>query len=206
MITSGLLGALQEDGRTPGIDDFVELRLTNRKLSVQGFQIGWFTVVKPTEPFLVPILNYLTNDSWEEISCKGGAAGTPLLHFAQYGSGALYVLVIPDNFSDLYSLPLEVLNRIKEIVNGHLPVRLEAPAQVALFAYDNDTWIAESFRDEAVEARLVVDVKFNGLEDLLSGEVLSGEELLDWRGQKTGQRGFAFPLKPHSWRAFRGRA
>jgi hypothetical protein len=116
----------------------------------------------------------------------------------------LYVLVIPDNYDDLYSLPAEVLTRIKELVAKDLPVRLEAPGQVALFAYDNDAWIAESFRDEALEARLVVDEKFTRLEDLLSGETLSGEELLDWRGQKTGQRGFSFTLKPHSWRAFRG--
>jgi len=204
VVTSGLLKALQESGRS--LDDIVELRLTDRKINALNFQTGWFTVVSAAQPILMPILQYLTNDSWEEISGKAGAAGSPLLHFAQYGAGRFYVLVIPDNFSDLYHLPQEVLTRIKEIVTGHLPARLEAPAEVALFAYDNDTWIAESFRDEAFEARLVVDAKLNGLEDLLTGEVLTGEALKDWLGQETGWRGFTFPLKPHSWRAFRGKA
>jgi hypothetical protein len=204
VVTSGLLKALQDSSRS--LDDIVELRLTERKLSAQTFQIGWFTLVATEQPILMPILQYLTNDSWEEISAKAGAAGAPLLHFAQYGPGKFYVLVVPDNFSDLYHLPSEVLTRIKEIVSGHLPARLEAPALVALFAYENDTWIAESFRDEAVEARLVIGEKFALVEDLLSGEVLSGEALLDWRGQETGWQGFAFSLKPHYWRAFRGKA
>jgi hypothetical protein len=202
VVTSGLLHVLQESGR--GLDDIVELRMTHRKLSASEFQTGWFTVARAERPILVPIIHYLTNDSWEEISCRGGTSGTPLLHSAGYGGGMLYVLVIPDSYDDLYALPPEVLTRIKELVAKDLSARLEAPSQVALFAYDNDAWIAESFRDETVEARLVVDAKFTGLEDLLSGETLSGEELLDWRGQKTGQRGFSFTLKPHSWRAFRG--
>ena len=45
---------------------------------------------------------------------------------------------------DLYSLPAEILNVIRGVVTGGLPVRLEAPAQVSLFVYDNIKFIVES--------------------------------------------------------------
>jgi len=60
----------------------------------------------------------------------GRCHGYPLLHSAQYGGGTLYVLTIPDNFSDLYRLPAEVLTRVKETLLRDLYVRVESPAQV----------------------------------------------------------------------------
>jgi hypothetical protein len=209
VITSGLLRALQE--MTPsqelGIKEIVELEYTNRKQITRDFLIGWNRagwnkIYSANQPILVPRINYLTNDSWEEISCMGGTTGTPLLHSTQYSRGRLYVLTIPDNFNDLYVLPIEVLTRIKEIVANDLFVQLDAPAQVALFAYDNDTFIVESFRDDLVDARLVLDDRFTQVVDILSGEVFSGEEFLDWRGQKTGKTGYAVTIKPHSFRVF----
>jgi hypothetical protein len=210
VITSGLLRALQEI--TPrqelGIKDIVELEYTNRKQITRDFLIGWNRagwnqIYSASRPILVPRINYLTNDSWEEISCMGGTTGTPLLHSAQYGRSRLYVLTIPDNFDDLYVLPIEVLTRIKEIVAKDLFVQLDAPAQVVLFAYDNDTFIVESFLNDLVDARLVLDSSFAQVRDILSGEVLSGEDFLDWQGQKTGKRRYAVSIKPHSFRVFK---
>jgi hypothetical protein len=204
------LRALQEI--TPrqelGIKDIVELEYTNRKQITRDFLIGWNRagwnqIYSASRPILVPRINYLTNDSWEEISCMGGTTGTPLLHSAQYGRSRLYVLTIPDNFDDLYVLPIEVLTRIKEIVAKDLFVQLDAPAQVVLFAYDNDTFIVESFLNDLVDARLVLDSSFAQVRDILSGEVLSGEDFLDWQGQKTGKRRYAVSIKPHSFRVFK---
>jgi hypothetical protein len=154
---------------------------------------------------LVPKINYLTNDSWEEISCMGGTTGSPLLHVAQYGRGTLYILNIPDNFDDLYVLPLEVLTRIKETVTKDLFVRLESPAQVALFIYDNDTIIVESFLDDDVDVRLVLDECFTQLRDILSGEIFSGKALLNKDGHRMGKTGYAVSIKPHSFRVFRAK-
>jgi hypothetical protein len=199
VITSGLLQALQGKG----IEDIVELEVTNRVQTSRDFLIGWNSVYASSQPILVPRINYLTNDSWEEVSCLGGAAGTPLLLSAQYGGGTLVVLTIPDNFADLYHLPAEVLNRIKQVVANDLFVRLEAPSQVALFVYDNDTFIVESFRDEPVEARLVVEERFSQVQDVISGEVFMGEPVLNWFGQPTGRWAAPLSLKPHSLRVFR---
>jgi hypothetical protein len=199
IITSGLLRELQGKG----IEDIVELRYTDRKLSTKQFLIGWNQVYTADEEILVPQIEYLTNDSWEEISCMGGVTGSPLFHSADYGNSKLYVLTIPDNFGDLYRLPAEVLTRIKVTVTQDLPVRLEAPSQVALFVYDNGTFIVESFRDENANVRLVLADTAGQIEDILTGEKLSGEELLDWFGKKTGKKAFAASIKPHSFRVFR---
>ena len=135
----------------------------------------------------------------------GGTTGSPLLHVAQYGRGTLYILNIPDNFDDLYAFPLEVLTRIKEIVTKDLFVRLEAPAQVALFVYDNNTFIVESFLDDDVDTRLVLDERFTQIRDILSGEVFSGESLLNQGDHGTGKTGYAVSIKPHSFRVFRAK-
>jgi hypothetical protein len=145
----------------------------------------------------------LTNDSWEEISGLTRTTGHPLLHSASYADGTLYILTIPDNFDDLYKLPAEVLARIRSVLAGDLYVRVDGPAKVALFVYNNDTFIIESFLPETVEVRMIVDESIRALCDALSGETLSGQPILDWRGQSTGEIGFEAAVHPHSFRVFR---
>jgi hypothetical protein len=202
VVTSGLLRALQGQG----FEEFVELECTDHKQTTRDFLMDKSHIYSASRPILMTRINYLTNDSWEEISCMSGTTGTPLLHVAKYGRGTVYILNIPDNFDDLYALPAEVLTRIKELVTKDLFVRLEAPAQVALFIYDNETVIVESFLDEAVDARLVLDDSFSQIQDLLSGEIFPGADLPGEVGQPIGKRGFAVSIKPHSFRVFRAQA
>ena len=199
VITSGLLRALQDRG----LSDIVEMECTDRKQTSREFLIGWDNVYSASRPILVPIIHYLTNDSWEEITCLGGTTGTPLLHYADYGLSKLYMLTIPDNFDDLYALPREVLNRIREVITRGLFVRLEAPSQVALFLYYNDIFIVESFLDHSADICLVVDEFHSSVQDVLSGEMLAGEDLRDGYDQKTAKRGYAMTLRPHSFRVFK---
>lgn len=198
VITSGLLRSLQNRG----LRDLVELEHTDRKALVQDFQIGWFQFAHADKPILIPQIAYLTNDSWEEISAKSGYNGYPLLHSAKYASGMLYVLTIPDNFCDLYALPEPVLARIQQTLLKDLFVRLSSPSQVALFVYDNQTLIVESFHDEAVEVKISLDKALGQPIDLLSQVVLTAEEVTDWRGQPSGQMSFAVTIQPHSYRVF----
>jgi hypothetical protein len=199
VITSGLLQKLQDRG----LGDVVEMELTGRKMSTDTFLMDWRTVSHSTQPILVPHIRYFTNDSWEEISCQAGVAGTPLLHSAQYGGGRLFVLVIPDHPGDLYKLPREVLSRISRALTSGLPVRIDSPSQVALFVYDNNHVIVESFRDEAVDLDIVLDNSANPLLDVLSGERLVSQEILGFRGQPTGKKATSLTLKPHSFRLLR---
>jgi hypothetical protein len=208
MITSGLLKALQ--GR--GIEDIVELRYTDKKAITKRFwhRRGFWgrhgTVYESPSEILIPQIEYLTNDSWEEMSCLASGIGYPILHSADYANSRLYVLTIPDNFGDLYNLPAEVLMQIKEVLMRDLYVRVDGPSQVALFVYDNDTFIVESFLPESVDIRIVADKRVNKLRDLLSDEVLSGQVVSTqprW-GRQMGPKKIVFDIKvkPHSYRVF----
>ena len=122
-----------------------------------------------------------------------------MLHSASYGNSTLYVLTIPDNFNDLYYLPAEVLTRIRKTVAKDIYVYLDAPAKIALFVYDNDTFIVHSFLDESADIGLVLDSRFTQLKDLLSDEVLSSTD----KAQDDNKNRFSLTIKPHSFRVFR---
>jgi len=202
IITSGLLGVLQNQG----LDDIVELKYTNRKALVNEFMIGRMRTVQSKDKILIPQIHYLTNDSWEEITCMDGPNGWPILHSADYAGGKLFVLTIPDNFSDLYQLPPEVWKRIKQTLMADLYVRVDGPAKIALFAYDNHTFIVESFLAEDSAIDILVDPRFSEITDMLSGDTLEGESIKSktYWGFKIGEdkTKFSLSIKPHSFRIF----
>ena len=141
--------------------------------------------------------------------------GWPMLISAGYAKGTLYVLTIPESFTDLYNLPAGVLSRIKDTLTRELPVRVDGPGKVSLFVYDNGTFIVESFLDEPVDVGVTVARQAAGLHDVLSDEVLAparggagGPRMggFGGRGPNAGPRTtFTVPLKPHSYRVFQCR-
>lgn len=205
VITSGLLGALQDRG----LGDIVEMRRSDRKALVKDFTAGFGGSYHSDQPIIIPQIDYLTNDSWEDASAIDGWMGWPMLHEADYSKGKLFVLTIPDNKANLYDLPPELLNRIRQSLAQDMFVRVEGPSKVALFAYDNATFIVESFRDAPVDIGLVVKGKV--LTDLQTREVLSGETISApanafaraWIPSDEGKSRFKLVLKPHSFRAFK---
>lgn len=198
VITSGLLRVLQDQGLT----DIAEIEVTPNKALVQEYLIGWFNVYSIDRPMLIPHIRYYTNDSWEEVSALGGVTGYPIFHSAQYAHSHLYILTIPDNFSDLYRLPAEVLNRIRRTITQELYVHLEGPSQVCLFVYDNDTWIVHSFLDTPAAVQIITDERIRQFKDVSSAETFAGTAELDWRGQPTSQLKTEITIPPHSFRVF----
>lgn len=201
IITSGFLRAMQGKG----LDDIVELRYTDRKALVTDFRAGWMMNAKSEKPVLIPQINYLTNDSWEEISATNGATGWPILHRAQYSKAYLYVLTIPDNFSDLYQYPTQVLNRIRALAMQNMDVKLEGPSKVSIFNYDNGTFILQSFRDEPVTVKIIAKESIKVLHELTDQTILSGiQETHKYSRNKPAvvEQVFEITLKPHSYRAF----
>jgi hypothetical protein len=202
MITTGLLRALQGKG----IEDVVELRSTDKKVLTKEFVVGWQSDWPVSEAVLIPQIQYLTNDSWEDISCIASGSGWPILHQARYASGSLFVLTIPDNFGDLYNFPAEVLNRIRRVMSQDLKVRVEGPAQVSLFLYDNGTFIVESFLPENVNIKIVTDRQISKINNLLSGEEIAGKAAPAsqiWGREKEETTAFDVTIKPHSYIVFR---
>lgn len=196
-ITAGFLRAMQGKG----IESIVDLEYTDRKAFVSGFMTGG-QIVNVSKPILMQQVMYKTNDSWEIVSGMDGGLGWPLLHRDAYSKGNVYLLVVPDNFADLYNLPVQVLNSIRQnLTQRAVPVRIQGPANVSLFIYDNNTFIVESFSDEDVD--ITVLCQSEGLKDLLSGDEVSGSRVMSWGRSTSNERSFRVHLKPHSYRVFK---
>ncbi len=209
IITSGLLHALQ--GR--GIDDIVELRYTDHHVLAQDFATGFGAGDRtPLGPeagghgILFPQIRFLTNDAWALVSARENGNGYPLLLMDRYAKGVLYVWTIPDNFRNLYLLPPAVTSAFKDVVMHGFFVRIDGPSQVALFAYDNDTFIVESFLDHEADVKVSVAGGVTRLHDVVTGEDLSGEAPAPPAGGLTADRtprtAFFVHLPPHSYRVF----
>ena len=193
MITSGLLKALQGKG----IEDIAELECTGQKASVHEFP-GRGGGVKIDTDILIPEIRYPTNDAWEIITTATKSIGYPLLLQASYAKGTLYVLTIPDNFGDLYNLPPQVLNQIRTVIAGDLPVRLIGPSRTGLFVYDNHTFIVENFAapgGDAVAISAVTGNRYKQLVDVVTGERISGHASGD-------AMAFDLTLPPATYRVF----
>jgi hypothetical protein len=210
VITSGLFRALQGKG----IEDIVEARCTDRKIVAHQYTSGYgagFSLPfgSPQEgEILFPEIDFFTNDSWALVRALAGGRGYPLLFMNRYSNGVLYVWTMPDNFNDLYRMPSEVTGLITSYFMGGFPVRLEAPGQVALFAYDNNTFIVESYRDTETVANVFVSQYGAKLRNILNGETLTGKigSVLARRGGRGDSdvpyTSFNVHLAPHSYLVF----
>ena len=206
VITSGLLRALQGKG----IEDIVELQCTGRKALAQsyigGFGSGTGLALDQdsSSEILFPEIGFFTNDAWALVRALAHGKGYPLLLMDRYSQGILYVWTMPDNPNDLYRLPQSVIAAFKDHLMEGFPVRLDAPSQVALFAYDNNTFIVESFLPGEAQAKLSILDDSAHLRNLVTGEVLAGEKPLPTSGRfhpNDGARRISFNLKlpPHSY-------
>ena len=209
VITSGLLNALQGKG----IENIVELQVTGRKVALRDF-IGAYGAgrgVNLNEPNAVntgivfPDIRFYTNDSWPLIRGVADAYGVPVLLLNRYSRGVLYVLNIPDNPGDLYELPQPVMKAIRGYLQADFPVRLDSPARVSLFAYDNDTFVVESFRSQPATVGVFVTGGHTKLHDVLTGEEVSAGAAGAAQGGPPGEAprtAFNVQIPPHSYRVF----
>ncbi len=203
VITSGLLKALEDRG----IQDIAELRYSDRKASVHKFKAGWGEIVESEKTMIIPEILYLTNDSWENVSAIDGPNGWPILHEASYAESSLFVLVIPENFADLYQIPAPALNRIRADITNSMPVQLEGPGSISLMIYDNNTIVVESFRDEETEISITSFMNVVKLIDIQTEETIGGTirkaPVRFNRPIGKDKVAFDFRIKPHSFRVFR---
>jgi hypothetical protein len=206
VITSGLLKAIPDR-----LADICELRVPDNVLVNDFGRFG-----QSSRDILLPQVLYQTNDAWEVISAgrplTGGVSGYPLLLRAPYSKGNLYVLAVPPDFGNLYELPAGVLNELRRIIGKDVDVRIEAPAKVSLFTYDNGTFIVESFLDEPVTVQVITGENVEKLTELVSGAVYdklpppaapSGFDFFFFmmnRGEKTNR--YRVSLPPHSYKVF----
>lgn len=201
VITSGLLRVLQGKG----IESIAEIRHTDRTIAIKDFTIGYGGVIRGQSEILIPEIDYITNDAWPLASGLAAGIPYPLLLQARYANGWLYVLTLPENFGDIYNLPAEVLTQLRRAVTRNLFVRLEGPAQVSLFAYNNNAFIVESFLPSETGVKVSVSGDFSRLRNLVTGAVTTGEaETQGLSRFDSGERRVCFnvPLLPHSYSVF----
>jgi len=202
LITSGLVDALQDRG----LRNLVNLEYTSRKSIVDEFMIRR-RISKSNSPIVMPQIQYNTNDSWEMISGMNSGLSWPFLHYASFANGALYMLTIPENFADLYNLPAEVLNIIRETVSKPLGIELHGGSKVSIFLYDNNTFVVESFNDEPVEVEVLLSKKVRSVTDLMTNEMLEMKHVPEgrrWRGFVSPEKySYKIALPSHSFRAFK---
>ena len=157
IVTSGFLEATQDKG----FQQLAEWRTTGHTIAIDryfdGFGAGNGTELKEagkTRPVLFPEVRFYTNDSWGIIRGVAAAKGFPILLMNHYSKGTIYLWTMPENFGDLYLLPRPMVTRIKDYLFADAPVRIDAPDHVALFTYDNGTFIVENYRDDAATVRI----------------------------------------------------
>ncbi|HRW94458.1 MAG TPA: hypothetical protein P5167_01290 [Bacteroidales bacterium] len=187
VVTTGLVKAIPEK-----IAAIAEIRCTDLKAVVNDF--GWNG--KSGKDLLIPQVLYLTNDSWEIVSAGNpltkGVTGYPILLRCPFAEGNMYVLTIPDNFADLYEFPDQALNTIRFFMSRDLDVRVEGPAKIGLFVYDNGTFIVESFLDEPTQVTVVLSTPENSLTELTGNTVF-----------KVQDHKCTFTLEPHTYKVFK---
>ncbi|HEY7887735.1 MAG TPA: hypothetical protein VIC29_05870 [Steroidobacteraceae bacterium] len=209
IITSGLLRAIQDKG----FDQVTDMRVTRSVVPaseyVEGFGFGAGTVLGHSRPILFPLIHFYTNEEWAVLRGVAGQGGVPLLLMDHYGQGELYVVAVPEEMSDLYSLPSPVLNALRRYLTPGLPVRLEGPGQVSLFEYGNGTFVVESYLDHPAAVRVIGG--FAHLTNLTAGTASDGEpepaipSFLVPPSAPAGRQQFGYELRiePHSFVAFR---
>ena len=202
LITAGFLRAMQGHG----IEKIVDLEYTDRKALVSSFMSGG-QMLDVAKPILMQQVMYKTNDSWEMISGMDSGLGWPFLHRDVYSKGTVYLLVVPDNFADLYNLPVPVLNSLRQTLSSKtIPVSIQGPSGISLFVYDNNTFIVESFLDEDADITVRIQTsegpRVDRVTDLLQETDIRGGMEMQFNSRNASST-FRVSLRPHSYRVFR---
>lgn len=206
VITSGLLNALHGKG----IDRIADIHATGSVLRVNeywgAFGAGGGANLGSTSDVLFPEIAFLTNDAWPIVRGTANGRGAPLLIMDRYSKGILFVLTIPENPNDLYSLPQPVLTAIKRYIMSDFPVQMDAPSKVSLMAYDNRTFVVESYRDEPAQVMISALGPTSRVRNLATGEVIEARPSATKQQARGAQRPprseFQINIPPHSFAAF----
>ena len=165
-ITSGLYEKLAGKG----IENILPLEVTGRKITTDTFTVSAFGFnnagyKKSFAPVTIPHLAYNENDIWPLAAALTPYSSHAMLLNGTYDKGSMYIVTIPDDFADLYKLPVEVLSVLRREMN--LPVTLECSGRIGLFPYDNNTFILQSFMDRPERVRVYIDKPGSSIVPLL---------------------------------------
>ncbi len=169
VITSGFMSALQDELKKEGL---TEASVTGRRLSVTRYQMtndpaGYIDDAKPV---MFPEIVHSNNGSWSLINCGDGDYHTPLLLRSNYGKGRIYILSISDNPSDIYRIPVPVIDELKRII---CPELFASGTDFSMFTYDDGSMILYRYvKGDIRPARVRIYTSGNAehLTDVITGE------------------------------------
>jgi hypothetical protein len=159
-----------------GIAEMTSARPTGRHVEGKEYWVDSYYQNRKTfhpgsETIGIEMLDYKTNATWAEVALVSGDCSFPLVLHDFYGKGDLYILNIPENFSDLYKLPKEVVGFIAKLFAGNEPVYLNAAPKYNLYRYDNEVFGVYSFRPWREDLEIVVrGAEYRGIQDIETGE------------------------------------
>jgi len=169
IVTSGFVREMQDKG----FGHLANIRVTGRSLRTRRFCLSlkgttYDMTIEGEKDVLLPWITYHTNDIWQLAGGLGEDNQAPVLLAQKYGQGYLYILTVPDDFGEFYHYPEDILSAIRVAFQTDSSIALNAPAKVAIFTYDNDTFVVQSFLEEDVDAGISVgrsDAVLVGLQD-----------------------------------------
>jgi len=230
-VTSGFLRAM----KGKGIESICEVETTGATVPVRKFAFAG----GPGAPFrgrgrgsvnpnafeaardiLIPEIKYfniLTHDAWGDLTgISPGGTTYPIVLSCDYSKGKFYVLAVPNDPADLYAFPPSALSVIRAALGTAEPIRIDsAPAQVALFRYDNDTFIVQNYLPTAAEVTISIVGTATKIKDLLTAKEITpapatGRGFGGFGGGRGGRgpagppprTSFTFTVPPHSYIGF----
>ncbi|MHB8130054.1 MAG: hypothetical protein ACYDEX_13760 [Mobilitalea sp.] len=175
IVTSGFVAKTGQ-----AFKEFMNISYTSKKAMVNHYMYstdGGLSIsgsVESATTIMLPQLEYSTNDVWELLGGYGEENNFPILLKSSYAGGRVFVLTIPDDPGNLYHYPPVVLNTLRSVLCKELPVTIDGDSKIALFTYDNDTFILRSFLPFA--DRVVVTVKYENaiLTDIENDKTYNG--------------------------------
>ena len=156
--TAGFVRKMQDRG----LEEFTAMRLagtTMRGNHFGAFEGCWDAAVRYTysgKEIGMPVADWKLNDCDYKAAMFSESMPNPLVTYTNYGSGRAYFINIPDDYADIYWLPDTVLDKYRMHLSRALPVRFEGQAKVALFPYDNNTFVLQSFLEHGTVVRVYI--------------------------------------------------
>ena len=159
-----------------GIKDLTSVRLTGRHVIGNEYMIDHSNYTsahfcKGSDPVMFEIISYKTNATVSDVTLIAGEHNFPIMTEDNYGRGRFFILNLPENFADLYKLPLEVIRGINKHLSMGQRVYMGCRPKFNLFAYDNNVYGIESYRPMTDTAQVIVRGKCSALRDIETGRV-----------------------------------
>ena len=160
-----------------GIKELTSVRLTNRHVLGDEYLINHYNtpagtlVGKGSDKVLFEILDVKTNATWADVKVIAGENNFPVLTEDMYGKGYLYVLNVPENFSDFFLLPKEVWQMINKEFGKGMDLYVAADIKCNLFAYDNGVYGLYAYGAKRTSVNVIVKGDCTGLRDIETGMV-----------------------------------